>query len=244
MGPPSAGSPGADDMTGRGADDEAGRAGHAGTCARAALFAVLGTVLAALGHHAVAEGPVPWRLTAVLVAAQFSAAWPLSRRGRPPLVTVGFTTVTQGALHLALTRADADVSAGAPGHAMHAGHLAAVGDGHAWHHAGAAMVTVHMAAAAVVGWLLHRADAGMTGALGALRTLAGAAAAALSHVLPRAAADAAGTPHASPLRRTGAFGAAAFSAREDVLEHAVVRRGPPRRDRLRSSPVALSTAPS
>ncbi|MER6563962.1 hypothetical protein ABT300_40835, partial [Streptomyces sp. NPDC001027] len=82
------------------------RADHAGTCARAGLFAALGTVLAVFGHHAVAEGTVPWRLMTVLTVAQFSAAWPLARRRRAPVTTIGVTLATQGVLHLALSCAD------------------------------------------------------------------------------------------------------------------------------------------
>ena len=49
------------------------RAGRAGAGARAGLFAVLGTVLAVFGHHAVAEGAVSWRLSGSLIVAQFAA---------------------------------------------------------------------------------------------------------------------------------------------------------------------------
>ena len=47
------------------------------------------------------------------------------------------------------------------------------------------MTTVHTLAALAVAWLLHRADARMVAALDMLRTLAGAAAAALVQALPR-----------------------------------------------------------
>lgn len=208
------------------------RAGHAGTCARAGLFAALGTLLAAFGHHAVAEGTVPWRLVAVLTVAQFSAVWPLARRHCTPVATIAVTSATQGVLHLALSCADGDAPMARTRHASHAGHMTAVGDGHSWHHAGAAMTMVHTTAAVVVAWLLHRADSRMRAALGTLRTLAGAAAATLTPMWPRAVTDPDRPAPRLPRRRSGVFFEAAAQAREWVLEHAVVRRGPPGLGRL------------
>jgi hypothetical protein len=194
---------------------------------------VLGTVLATFGHHAIAEGTVPWRLVGVLIVAQFAAVWPLARRRYGPVATVMAMLAVQGLLHLALSYTDGDTSMAMPQRAMHPGHtVVASGDGHAWHHAGAAMTTVHTAAALVVAWLLHRADVRMTAALGALRTLARAAAAALAQVLPRPVADPDRALPRLPDRRTGGSFAVAAHAQEEVLEHAVVRRGPPRREHL------------
>lgn len=212
------------------------RAEEAGVVgSRAGLFAVLGTVLAAFGHHAIAEGAVPWRLVAAAMVGQFAAVWPLARRRYTPAATVAFTLAIQGVLHLGLSNADGDTQAAVPGHAVHAGHgTAAVGDGHAWHHAGTAMTAVHAGAALVVAWLLHRADARMTVALGMLRTLARAAVATLAQVLPRPVRDTGRVPFGLPDRRPGASFGAAVPAWDDVLEHAVVRRGPPRREHLRS----------
>jgi hypothetical protein len=211
---------------------------------RAGLFAALGTLLAVFGHHAVAEGAVPWRLVTALTVAQFSAVWPLARHRCAPAVTIGATLATQGVLHLALSRADGDAPVVRTGHASHAGHMVAVGDGHSWHHAGAAMTTVHTAAAVVVAWLLHRADTRVRAALGTFRALAGAAAAALALIRPRVLTDpdrpAARLPHG----RSGMFFEAAAHAREEVLEHAVVRRGPPWRVRPSGPPPApLSVGP-
>ncbi|WP_328690012.1 hypothetical protein OHA74_12840 [Streptomyces phaeochromogenes] len=224
-----------DHVTEREQSARAGRAGRAGTCARAGLFAVLGTLLATFGHHAIAEGTVPWRLVGASSLAQFAAVWPLARRRYGPVATILFTLAVQGVLHLALSYADGDTATGMAGHAMHAGHSAdAVGDGHAWHHAGAAMTAVHVVAALVVAWLLHRADTRMTAALGMLRLLARAAVAALAQVLPRPVRDTGRTVVALPDRRPGASFEVSARAWDDVLEHAVVRRGPPRREHLQS----------
>ncbi|MFF2847913.1 hypothetical protein ACFVT5_16590 [Streptomyces sp. NPDC058001] len=70
---------------------------------RTGAFAVVGTVLAAFGHHTVAEGPVPWALVLALAAAQFALFWPVARRRRPLPVVVACTLVAQGALHGVLT---------------------------------------------------------------------------------------------------------------------------------------------
>ncbi|MCZ4507410.1 hypothetical protein O3Q52_04140, partial [Streptomyces sp. ActVer] len=222
-------------MTGDERRTGTGRTSRAGAYARAGLFAVLGTVLATFGHHAIAEGTVPWRLAGTAIVAQFVAVWPLTRHRYAPTATVVFTLATQGMLHLALSFTDGDTQAAVPEHAMHAGHGAtAAADGHAWHHAGATMTTVHAVAALVVAWLLHRADARMTAALGALRTLAGAAAAALAHVLPRPVCGTGRALFALPDRRLYASFEVAIQAGDDVLEYAVVRRGPPRGEHLRS----------
>ncbi|WP_189323442.1 hypothetical protein [Streptomyces flaveus] len=172
----------------------------------------------------------------VAIVAQFTAVWPLARRRYTPAATIAFTLAVQGMLHLALSYTDGDTQAAVRGHAMHAGHGTTVaGDGHAWHHAGAAMTTVHVVAALVVAWLLHRADARMTAALGTLATLARAAVAALAQMLPRLLVhDTGRMVFALPDRRPGALFEVAAHACDDVLEHAVVRRGPPRRERLQS----------
>ncbi|MEX1651783.1 hypothetical protein ABZ960_01060 [Streptomyces pseudovenezuelae] len=204
----------------------AGRPDRTGTCARAGLFAVLGTLLATFGHHAVAEGTVPWRLVGVSVVAQFAAVWPLARRRFTPAATVLCTLAVQGIMHLVLSVTDGDTSA--PGHGMHAGQgESAVGDGHAWHHAGTAMTLVHVVSALVVAWLLHRADARVTTALGVLGVLSRAAVAAVAQLLVREAQDAGRPPVEVPDRQPRATFEEAAPAWDDVLEHAVVRRGPP-----------------
>lgn len=225
-----------DDVNGYEMCTGAGRASRAGACARAGLFAVLGIVLATFGHHASAEGTVPWRLVGVSVVAQFAAVWPLARRRYTPTATVLCTLAVQGGLHVALSYADGASPAAMPGHAMHARYgTAAVGDGHAWHHAGAAMTTVHVVAALIVAWLLCRADARMTAALVALGALAAAAVAGLAQMLPRPVFGTGRPALALPGRQPGTSFEVAAPGWDEVLEHAVVRRGPPRREFLPSA---------
>ncbi len=203
-----------------------------GTCARAGLFAVLGTVLATFGHYAVAESTVPWRLAGGVTAAQFAVIWPLARRRYTPVATAALTLTTQGVLHLVLSAADGHPRAPLPGHIIHAGHSDHV-DGHSWHHAGAAMTTAHVVAALIVAWLLHRADARMSAALSTLGTLTRAAVAALAQVLPRPVRDTGPSVFALPGHGPARTRATAQSG-DDALEYTVVRRGPPRTEVLRS----------
>ncbi|MEU0068096.1 hypothetical protein ABZ027_00745 [Streptomyces sp. NPDC006332] len=192
-------------------------------------------MLATFGHHAIAEGTVPWRSAGAMAVALFAAVWPLARRRYTPAATVACTLATQGLLHLVLSLTDGDMRAGMPGHAAHAGHGTQVaGDGHTWHHAGAAMTLVHVVAALVVAWLLQRADARMTAALGALGTLARAAVQALAQALRRPVSGPGRLVSVLPDRGPGSSFEAAAPAWDDVLEHSVVRRGPPPREHLRS----------
>ncbi|GHA19372.1 hypothetical protein GCM10010372_18820 [Streptomyces tauricus] len=227
------------DQVTRGADRAVGLgAGSAAAAVRAVTFALVGSVLAAVGHHAVDGGQVPWRFAAALAVAQFAAVRPLARR-RPGLRTVvGCTLAAQGAMHLALgevagvtrtgTGHTGTAHLGGAGHTAHAGHFAmATGDGGpAWQHAAGAMTAVHVCAALLVAWLLHRADAAVTAVLLTGRTLRALAAAVLSRLLPGGGPTAAHEPPPVPL--TGPCDGPT-GTRTTTLEHTLVRRGPPGR---------------
>ncbi|MFD6289462.1 hypothetical protein [Streptomyces sp. NPDC060205] len=207
--------------------------GSAAAVVRAMTFALVGSVLAAVGHHAVDGGQVPWRLVAALAVAQFVAVRPLARR-RPGLpVVAGCTLAAQAAMHLALGTVAGGGHRGM-GHAgtehlAHAGHFArAAGGGHPghpWQHAAGAMTAAHVCAALLVACLLHRADAAVTAALVTGRTLRTLAAAVLSRLLPTGPA-AAHEPPPAPLTRSLDRPA---GTRTTTLEHTLVRRGPPGR---------------
>jgi hypothetical protein len=213
---------------------------------RAVVFALVGSLLATIGHHAVDGGQVPWRFVAALAVAQLLAVRPLTGR-RPGLLTVvGCTLAAQGAIHLALTTVAAGGHPGTAylagtGHSAHAGHSAqaadaahaahsavAAGDGTAaWQHAAGAMPAAHAGAALVVAWLLQRADAAITTALAMGRTLRALVATALLRFPPRGTGATAYEPPAVPL--TGSFEHLAAPARTRTLQHTLVRRGPPGR---------------
>ncbi|CCK25216.1 putative membrane protein [Streptomyces davaonensis JCM 4913] len=186
-----------------GAFGRGGRPGRAEVCVRAGLFALVGHVLAVLGHHSLADGPVPWELVAVGALVQFALALPAARcRSLSLPLVMGCTLTAQAILHTALT--------GLRGGTHHV-HTAV---GHA-----PGMTAAHLLAATAAAWLLWRADAALDTARAVRRCAAAVLAGMTTPVAPR------GIP-APPaaVRLAPAF---AVPARARVLEHALVRRGPP-----------------
>ncbi|MDQ0948888.1 hypothetical protein QFZ24_002811 [Streptomyces phaeochromogenes] len=203
------------------------RPSRAGARVRAVTFALVGSVLAAVGHHAVEGGQVPWRLVTAFAVTQFIVVRPFARRSPGLLAVGGCTLAAQAAMHLALTTAGGHRAG--TGHMAHAGHDAMTtgAGGPPWQHASeTAMTTAHVVAALVVAWLLHRADTAVTAALATGRTLRAAAAAVMARFLPGTAV--ATTQRPLPVPLTGSFELPA-GARTQTLEHALVRRGPPGR---------------
>ncbi|MFC9292122.1 hypothetical protein [Streptomyces sp. NPDC057052] len=187
---------------------------------RAAVFAVVGTVLGTGAHHLFAERPVPWGRGAIAAAVLFGVGLAGTRRPRRPATVVVVSVLAQSGLHRWLTHT---------GHpqAPPAAHVHAPHDVHAARHVrlhdSLAMTAAHVLVAAAAAVLLHRADTvcwsparGLTAALDAVsaRLLLGAA---------RRVDSASGAPVA-PVAAEGdrlpVFGPA--------LAHALVRRGPPR----------------
>ncbi|WP_331753284.1 hypothetical protein OG440_39805 (plasmid) [Streptomyces sp. NBC_00637] len=208
---------------------------------RAGLFALVGSVLAALGHHAVAEGAVPWRLVSVFAVAQFVLLWPLARRRLTLATVTACTLAAQGSLHLALTWLGGT-------HHTDSGHMSgpgdshaamAMGDGHAWHHSSTAMTAAHVAAALAAGWLLHRADTAIAAALAATRTLHRVAAALLTRLLPPLPNP---VPTEPPVLRLAGCLELPPPAWTYTLEHALVRRGPPGRTHVPQCPLHRAAA--
>ncbi|MGY1495500.1 hypothetical protein ACW4TU_02445 [Streptomyces sp. QTS52] len=146
---------------------------------RAAVFAVVGTVLGVSAHHLVAEGPAPWRSSVAAAVLLFAVGLVGTRRPRSLAAVVVTSAAAQTGLHLWLSAAHsrhpAMPATAMPAHAHHP--MPAHG---AWpeglHHS-AAMTVLHAVAAVLVAVLLHRADAacwslahGLTGAVEAVRT--------------------------------------------------------------------------
>jgi hypothetical protein len=185
---------------------------------RAAVFAVVGTVLGVSAHHLLAEGPVPWGHGAAATAVLFAVGLLGVQRPRSLATVVACSVAGQSGLHLWLTLTAAAHHPGGPVHNAHA----------AWHerlHGSLAMTAAHSLVAALVAVLLHRADAacwsvarGVTAALDAVR-----------HRL--AAARLLFTRPASPTPTAAATVLPAYDERpltaQPLLAHAVVRRGPP-----------------
>jgi len=119
---------------------------------RAAVFAVVGTVLGVSAHHLLAEGPVPWTRGAAATAVLFAVGLVGVQRPRSLATVVACSVAGQSGLHLWLTLTAAAQHSG--GHA-HGGRPA-------WHeqfHGSLAMTAAHALAATAVAVLLHRADA-------------------------------------------------------------------------------------
>jgi len=125
---------------------------------RAALFAVVGTVLGVSAHHLVAEGPVPWRQGGLAALVLFAVGLAGVRRPRSLGSVVAVCGAAQTGLHFWLMTEHAGSAPMAmPGHV----HQAA-GAHEVWHerlHGSVTMTALHAVAAVVVAVLLHRADA-------------------------------------------------------------------------------------
>ncbi|MDN3029260.1 hypothetical protein [Streptomyces sp. S.PB5] len=185
---------------------------------RAAVFAVVGTVLGVSAHHLVAEGAVPWAQGAAVAAGLFGLGLVGVRRPRHVGTVVACSVVGQSGLHVWLT-VTAHPRPSAHRHGLHA-HGSPMDS-----YDSAVMATVHALAAALVAVLLHRADRacwtlarGLASVLDAVRAHV---AAARTLCTPPRAVVRPGEPapvHVESRRATAAG---------PLLAHAVVRRGPP-----------------
>ncbi len=117
------------------------------------------------------------------------------------------TLTAQAVLHTALAQAQ---------DGSHHGHSAA---GHAWHQAAPGMTAAHLVAATAAAWLLWRADAALVTARAVRRCAAAVLAGTATPVAPR------GVPAPPAAVRIALI--FAVPVRTRVLEHALVRRGPP-----------------
>ncbi|MFE9446210.1 hypothetical protein ACFYO2_46605 [Streptomyces sp. NPDC006602] len=198
---------------------------------RAAVFAIVGTVLGVSAHHLVAEGPALWRQSALALLVLFGVGLVGTRRPRSLATVVVTCGAAQAGLHLWLMSAHVDGATAPmavscpPG----VGHLHHAADAHqAWHerlHDSLAMTAVHAVAAVLVAVLLHRADivcwslaCGVTTAVDTARARVATVRALLADRPARtepglSALALAWLEHPPPV--------------ETVLANVVVRRGPP-----------------
>ncbi|WKX73511.1 PE-PGRS family protein [Streptomyces sp. XD-27] len=84
---------------------EARHVGHVLRALRAAVFAAVCVLLAALGHAVMSGAAVPWWAIASALAVTGGAAWCLAGRERGPLLVTGATVGAQLALHTVFTLA-------------------------------------------------------------------------------------------------------------------------------------------
>ncbi|MBQ0826219.1 hypothetical protein [Streptomyces tagetis] len=87
-------------------------AGWASRTVRAAVFAAVCVLLAALGHVLMSGTPVPWWALTAGTAATGGAAWRLAGRERGRLLVGSVTVAAQTALHTAFSLAQALASPG------------------------------------------------------------------------------------------------------------------------------------
>lgn len=201
---------------------------------RAAVFALLSSALAVIGHHLASEDPVSWQRVAVGVLVVFTLAWPAARSSRPgPHVAVA-TGLAQLLLHQALSvpRAERNGHSETHGSALEIGQTA--------HHNAWAMTAAHCVAACAMALLMHRADQVLSRLPETVgRWAQGAVAAAVTALRD------CGRPWVRPFLRTvpvAANGSAPRPLATALLCHAVVRRGPPA-DRAGDVPLIPSRVP-
>ncbi|NEC84481.1 hypothetical protein [Streptomyces sp. SID12501] len=197
---------------------------------RAAVFAVVGTVLGVSAHHLVAEGPAPWRSSVAAAVLLFAVGLVGTRRPRSLAAVVVTSAAAQTGLHVWLSAAHSHhhpasptTATAMPAHVHHA--MPAHGAWPGGPHHSAAMTVLHAVAAVLVAVLLHRADAacwslarGLAGAVEAVRTRIATVRALLAG---RQAPTGRGSRVRGP-RRTNPP-----PLRGALLADVLVRRGPP-----------------
>ncbi|GAA2202906.1 hypothetical protein GCM10009787_63780 [Streptomyces bangladeshensis] len=199
---------------------------------RAAVFAAVCVVLAALGHVLMSGRDVPaWALAAGL-AATGGAGWCLTGRERGPALIVPLVVAAQTALHSAFSLAQSASASPAPlfsrptgmpsdmsgmdmAHMAHMGNMGHASGSGGWPVSG--MTAAHLLAACLTGlWLAY----GEQAAFRILRTVAGWLAAPLRLLL--AVPVATGRPDHRPRRPRSDR-----APRLALLIHAITSRGPP-----------------
>ena len=190
--------------------------------ARATVFAVSGTALAASSHHLVSGYGPSWRAGLLGVAALFLLVLPVVRRTRSLTVVWAATGAAQGGLHWWLQQTAPHPLPGghAVHHAVHHSMPQAHQIGNSSQHTTTAMTAAHLGAALLAAWAVQHAERASRAAV--------AAGVLLSDFLCRLQPPI-GTPH-----MCGQQTPPATNVREPsrpshwvLLAHAVVRRGPP-----------------
>jgi hypothetical protein len=214
-------------------------AGWGARTVRAAMFAAVCVLLAALGHVLMSGRSVPWWALLAGAALTAAAGWCLAGRERGLRTVVTAVVVAQTALHTAFTLAQmpgSGTTASLPAHAMHTPHPHGasahtgmgmgmdMGAGPAPHAlvplpdaATFGMFAAHLVAALLCGlWLAY----GERAAFRLLRAMAARLAAPLR--LLRALPAPPDRPRVRPRRRRSGR-----APRPDPLVHTITTRGPP-----------------
>uniref|UniRef100_A0AAU1ZUV5 Integral membrane protein n=1 Tax=Streptomyces sp. NBC_00093 TaxID=2975649 RepID=A0AAU1ZUV5_9ACTN len=209
-------------------------AGWGARTLRAAVFAAVCVLLAALGHVLMSGSSVPWWTLVAGTVVMAGAGWCLAGRERGLPLVVGVVVVAQGALHSAfsfarstvgtsadsmdMTHTGMDADAGMDtGMVMGLGHMAHGGHGTDALSSSYGMLAAHTLAALLCGlWLAY----GERAAFRILRAVAGRLVAPLRLALARPV-----TPDRPRLRPRR--GTSDRAPRLLPLVHAITSRGPP-----------------
>ncbi|MFB7290586.1 hypothetical protein [Actinacidiphila glaucinigra] len=188
---------------------------------RAGVFAAASASLGAVGHHVASRQPIAMGTLAGAVIAVFLAVLPCASRPRSLRSVAAATLAVQLIVHQALA-ARIDLADLTPGH-RHL-HPAAPAAGHGLHVGSATMLVAHTLAALAMATLLHAADI----SLASIPRVVGRLIRSLRAALARW------------LRHHGTFPATLVQGRRwrldwacpppaaAVLDHVLIRRGPPR----------------
>lgn len=199
---------------------------------RAGVFTTVAVLLAAIGHSCAADTSSAALLSLLgALPLIFAGAWLLAaRRANVPLV-LAVSVGVQLLLHLLLTRTSATAGPSlAAFWCHHSQPLTSLPTGTAlagWHpHHGsssAAMLAVHLSAAAVAGVWMARGDR----ALESLLKLLTAASAALGFALPRPAATTPISANTAAAAHRSGYQPSWHPRHLQLIRISVVRRGPP-----------------
>lgn len=187
---------------------------------RALVFAVTSTGLALCAHHLASGQAVPGQSVLLAAGMLFLLALPLARRGGALPAVLAATGAGQAALHQFFAAPPSGIASMAPAVHQH-GTGPGTHDGwHANHHHAVVMSAGHIVAALLVGWCLQRADV-------SCQKIARHLDHTLNRWLGRLAApvstfqgSTAGTGPVRPWSTPSPYN-------WTVLDHTVVRRGPP-----------------
>ncbi|MEV5548544.1 hypothetical protein AB0L35_20850 [Streptomyces sp. NPDC052309] len=198
---------------------------------RAAVFAAVCVLLAALGHRMMSDSTVPWWAIAAALAGAGGMAWCLTGRERGLPLVASAAMAAQTALHVWYSLAETAARPHRPAPAMPAAHHHALSNGTPLEHmahqgpmdpdmagmSSTGMVAAHLLAALLCSlWLAY----GERAAFRILRTLAGWLLAPLrTPLLPPAPPH---RPRVHPRRNRSAR-----TPRQVLLVHAITSRGPP-----------------
>ncbi|WP_030663693.1 hypothetical protein [Streptomyces cellulosae] len=200
-------------------------AGWCSRTVRAAVFAAVCVLLAALGHVLMSGSQVPARVLAAGFAATGVAGWSLAGRERGLPLIVSLVLAAQTALHFSFSLAQSATEAAPPRNSMgldHMGadpmnHMQGMGDETGGGASSFGMLAAHLLAALLCGlWLAH----GERAAFRIMRTVAGRLATPLRLLLALPV-----TPDRP--RPSGRRPRSDRAPRLLLLVHAITSRGPP-----------------